>query len=84
MASHWIVSAWIFTRVKQQSNDLDMTKIRCQSEALLRHRENIQSALSGIGSMNRRESPVVSSASIPLDSRLTRVDLPHDPLRFWF
>ena len=54
------------------------------ARALLRHRENIQSALSGIGSMNRRESPVVSYASIPLDSRLTRVDLPHDPLRFWF
>jgi hypothetical protein len=32
MASHRVVSVWIFTRVKQQSNDLDMTKIRRQSE----------------------------------------------------
>jgi len=32
MASHRVVSVWIFARVKQQSNDLDMTKIRRQSE----------------------------------------------------
>jgi hypothetical protein len=32
MASHRVVSVWIFARVKQQSYDLDMTKIRCQSE----------------------------------------------------
>jgi hypothetical protein len=32
MASHRVISVWIFARVEQQSNDLDMTKIRCQSE----------------------------------------------------
>jgi hypothetical protein len=32
MASDRVVSVWVFTRVKQQSDDLDMTKIRCQSE----------------------------------------------------
>ena len=32
MASHRVVSVWIFARVKQQSNDLDVTKIRRQSE----------------------------------------------------
>jgi len=32
MPSHRVVSVWIFARVKQQSYDLDMTKIRCQSE----------------------------------------------------
>jgi hypothetical protein len=32
MTSHRVVSVWIFARVKQQSNDLDMTKIRRQSE----------------------------------------------------
>jgi hypothetical protein len=33
MASHRVVPVWIFARVEQQSNDLDMTKIRCQSES---------------------------------------------------
>jgi hypothetical protein len=33
MPSHRVVSVWIFARVKQQSNDLDRTKIRCQSES---------------------------------------------------
>src|SRR5258707_1890911 len=32
MASHRVVSIWIFARVKQQSDDLDMTRIRCQSK----------------------------------------------------
>ena len=32
MASHRVVSVWILARVKQQLNDLDMPKIRCQSE----------------------------------------------------
>src|SRR5216684_4303630 len=32
VAPNRVVSVWIFARVKQQSNDLDMTKIRCQSE----------------------------------------------------
>ncbi len=32
MASDRVVSVWIFARVQQQSYDLDMTKIRCQSE----------------------------------------------------
>src|SRR5258707_12790371 len=32
MASHRVVSVWIFTRVKQQSNDFDMPKIRCRGE----------------------------------------------------
>jgi hypothetical protein len=32
MASHRVVSVWIFARVEQKSNDLDMTKIRCQSK----------------------------------------------------
>ena len=32
MASDRVVAAWIFARVKQQSNDLDMTKLRCQRE----------------------------------------------------
>src|SRR5260370_19661019 len=33
MASHRVVSVWIFSRVEQQSNDLDMTKTPCQSES---------------------------------------------------
>jgi hypothetical protein len=33
MASHRVVSVWIFARVKQHSNDLDMPKIGCQSES---------------------------------------------------
>ena|SRR5579864_8434564 len=32
MASQRVVSVWIFARVEQQSNDLDVTKIRGQSE----------------------------------------------------
>jgi len=32
MASHRVVSIWIFARVKQQSDDLDMTRIRRQSK----------------------------------------------------
>jgi hypothetical protein len=32
MASHWVVAVWIFARIKQQSNDFDMTKIRRQTE----------------------------------------------------
>ena len=32
MASHRVVSVWIFARVEQKSNDLDMTEIRCQSK----------------------------------------------------
>src|SRR5260370_30516013 len=32
VASNRVVSVWIFARVKQQLHDLDMTKIRCQSE----------------------------------------------------
>ena len=32
MASHRVVSVWIFARVKQQSNDLDSTTISCQGE----------------------------------------------------
>jgi hypothetical protein len=35
MASHRVVSVWIFARVKQQPNDIDMTKIRCQSKCQL-------------------------------------------------
>ena len=30
MASQRVVSVWIFARVEQKSNDLDMTEIRCQ------------------------------------------------------
>src|SRR2546423_7847416 len=32
MASHRVVSVWIFARVKQQSNNFCMTKIRCHGE----------------------------------------------------
>jgi hypothetical protein len=32
MASDWVVSVWVFARVKQQSNDLHMTKTGCQGE----------------------------------------------------
>jgi hypothetical protein len=32
VASDRVISVWIFARVKQQSNDLDMTKIRRRSE----------------------------------------------------
>ena len=33
MATDRVVSVWIFTHVKQHSNDLDMTKICCQSKS---------------------------------------------------
>lgn len=32
VASDRVISVWIFARIKQQTNDLDMAKIRCQSE----------------------------------------------------
>ena len=32
MASHRVISVWIFTRVQQQSNNLDMAKIRRRRE----------------------------------------------------
>ena len=35
MSSYGVVSVWVLARVKQQSNDLDMTKIRCHSECRL-------------------------------------------------
>ena len=32
MGSDWVVTVWIFARVQQQSNNLDMPKARCQGE----------------------------------------------------
>ena len=32
MSADRVVSVWIFARVKQQPNDFDMTKLRCQRE----------------------------------------------------
>src|SRR5258708_34990952 len=33
MAPEWVVSVWIFARVKQQSNDFDTAKLRRQGES---------------------------------------------------
>ena len=33
MAPDWVVSVWIFARVKQQSNDFDTAKLRRQGES---------------------------------------------------
>lgn len=32
MGSDWVVTVWIFARVQQQSNNLDMPKARCHGQ----------------------------------------------------
>jgi hypothetical protein len=32
MGSHWVVSVWIFARLKQYSNNVDVSKTRRHSE----------------------------------------------------
>ncbi len=35
MESHRVVSVWIFPRVEQQPNKLEVTKLRCQGECTM-------------------------------------------------
>src|SRR6185437_11747433 len=32
MEPHWVVPVWIFARIKQRSNDLNVAKLRCQGK----------------------------------------------------